>query len=200
MIIFGIKAVHLTTVELKMATCPNCRTQGSMVLSIFRKHAHIFWIPLFPVGKKGVTQCQHCKNVLKTKEMPEFVKREYHNLKDETKGPIWQFAGSGIIIALIIWASYSSGENKKLDLKYIASPVTGDIYEYKIESRVYSTLKVVNVSNDSVFISPNDYEISRKSKIYKIDKPENYSETSYGISRSKLKEMYDSGDIFDVNR
>lgn len=200
MIIYGSKAVHLKTAQSKTATCPSCGTQGSLTISVFRKHAHVFWIPLFPIGKKGVSQCQHCKNVLETKEMPEPTKREYENLKNETKGPIWQFAGLGVIAILIAWGSYASGEDKKLELEYIKSPQIGDIYEYKIETGSYSTLKVVSVTNDSVFVSPNEYEISRMSKIYKIDKPENYSGVSYGFLNSKIKEMYDSGEIFDINR
>ena len=59
-------------------------------------------------------------------------------------------------------------------------------------------MKVINVSNDSMFVSPKEYEISKMSKIYKINKPENYSESFYGISRQKLREMYDSKEIFDI--
>lgn len=200
MIIYGSKAVHLKTASSKTATCPSCGTQGSLTFSVFRKHAHIFWIPLFPIGKKGVSQCQHCKNVLEMKEMPEPIKREYENLKSETKGPIWQFAGLGLIAILIVWGTYASEEDKKQELKYIANPQKGDIYEYRIETGSYSTLKVVSVTNDSVFVSPNEYEIGKMSKIYKIDKPENYSDLSYGISKIKLNEMYNSGGIFDINR
>ncbi|WP_299435725.1 zinc-ribbon domain-containing protein [uncultured Aquimarina sp.] len=200
MIIYGSRAVHIKSEQSKTAICPSCSTQGSLTLSVFRRHAHIFWIPLFPIGKKGISQCQHCKNVLKTKEMPEPIRREYDILKNKTKGPIWQFAGLGILIVLIAWGSYASAENKKLAGEYIASPMNGDIYEYKIETRSYSTLKVIAVSRDSVFVSPNEYEISKKSRIFKINKPENYSEFSYGISIEKLKEMYDSGEIFDINR
>lgn len=200
MIIYGSKAVHIKSEQSKTSICPSCGTQGSLTLQVFRRHAHIFWIPLFPIGKKGISQCQHCKNVLETKEMSESIRREYNNLKNKAKGPIWQFSGLGIIAVLIAWSSYASGEDKKLELEYIASPINGDIYEYKIETSSYSTLKVISVSKDSVFVSPNEYEISKKSRIYRINKPENYSELSYGISKSKLKEMYHSGEIFDINR
>ncbi len=200
MIIYGSKAVHLKTVQSKASTCPSCGTQGSLAISVFRKHAHVFWIPLFPIGKKGISQCQHCKNVLETKEMPEPIKREYENLKNETKGPIWQFAGLGLIAILIAWGNYRSGEDKKVELEYIKSPQIGDVYEYKTETGSYSTLKVVRISSDSVFVSPNEYEITQMSKLYKIDKSENYSELSYGISKINLNDMYDLGDIFDINR
>ena len=200
MIIYGSRAVHLKSAKSKTATCPSCKTEGSLVLSVYKKHAHVFWIPLFPIGNEGTSQCLHCKNVLKTKEMPAPIIREYNKLKNETKGPVWQFAGLGIIGFLIAWGSYSSGENKKLELKYLASPQAGDVYEYEIEVGSYSTLKVINISKDSIFIAPNTYEVNKRSRIYKINKPKNYSESSYGISKNQLKEMYDSGEIFDINR
>ena len=200
MIIYGSKAVHLKTAISKTAICPSCGTKGSLAFSVFRKHLHIFWIPLFPIGKKGVSQCQHCKNVLETKEMPEQIKREYDDLKHETEGPIWQFAGLMLIAILIALGYYASGEDKKQEIKYLANPQKGDIYKYKTETASYSTLKVAKVTNDSVFVFANEYEISKMRKIYKITKPENYSDLSYGISKTKLNDMYNSGEIFDINR
>ena len=45
----------------------------------------------------------------------------------------------------------------------------------------------------NLFISPNEYEINKIGQVYTIDKPENYSETLYSMSKIKVKEMYDSG-------
>ncbi len=200
MIIYGSKAVHVKSKESKTTTCPSCGTLGSVILSVYRRHAHIFWIPLFPIGKKGISQCQHCKNILKTKEMPVRIKKEYDLLKKDAKGPIWQFTGLGLMIALIVAAGYVNSEDKKLDLEYISTPMKGDVYEYQIESGSYSTLKIMRISNDSVFVVPNAYEIGIRSGIYKIDKPENYSEMVYGISKNELKTMYEAGEIFDIER
>ncbi len=103
MIIYGSRAVHLKSAQLTAATCPSCKTKGSLILSLFRKHAHIFWIPLFPIGKKGFSKCQHCKHVLEDKEMPASIREQYNRLKQEAKGPIWQFVGLflfGVLFAL----------------------------------------------------------------------------------------------------
>lgn len=110
MIIYGSKAVHVKSTQPKTITCPSCGTKGSLVLSLYRKHAHIFWIPLFPIGKKGVSQCQHCKNVLEYKDMPAPIKEEFKILKSEAKGPIWQYAGLVLIAILIAWGGYASGQ------------------------------------------------------------------------------------------
>lgn len=107
MIIYGSKSVHLKSERSETSVCPNCEIRGSLILSVYRRHAHIFWIPLFPIGKKGFSQCQHCKNVLYTKEMPVSIQKEYDQLKNKAKGPLWQFAGLGILIITIIVAAIS---------------------------------------------------------------------------------------------
>ncbi len=200
MIIYGWRSAHLRTTKSQTATCPSCNTKGSTVISVYSKHAHIFWIPLFPYGKTGASQCQHCKYAMKLKEMPEEIKKEYKNLKMDVKPPIWQFAGLILFSFLVVWLIYAGKEGKKMDQEYLAAPAKGDIYEFKTESGYYSTLKVMQVTADSVIVSPNNYEMEKKSRLYKIEKPENYAEFTYGISKENLKKMYEEEEIFDIER
>ncbi len=200
MIIYGWRSAHLHTAKSQTAVCPSCNTKGSTIISVYSKHAHIFWIPLFPYGKTGVTECQHCKLVMKKKEMPDDIKSEYNNLKGDHKPHIWQYAGLLLISFLVVWFIYIGKQGKKMDQEYLVAPAIGDIYEFKTESGYYSTLKVMQVTADSVIVAPNDYEIEKKSRIYKIDKEENYPEYTYGISKTDLKKMYDSKEIYDINR
>ena len=200
MVIFGSGSAHLKTAPARNVTCDNCNNQGTISFSIYRKHAHIFWIPVFPMNKTGASQCSHCQQVLKPKQMPERLKTEYQNFKSDAKGPIWQFAGLFLIICLIGFAGYSGSKDKENTAKYLTEPAIGDIYEYKIESGSYSTMKVMQVTSDSLFMSFNDYEISKSSRIYKIDKEENYPEEVYGVSRQDLQAMNSDGDIMDINR
>jgi zinc-ribbon family len=200
MIIYGSKAVHLKSVQPSTVVCPSCGQTGTTVLSTYSKHSHIFWIPIFPFGRMGVSQCQHCKHAIADSKLPHELKREYNNLKAETKVPIWQFSGLGVIAIMAIFISYSSGESKKKEQEYVANPVVGDIYKYKTEKAHYSTLKVISVSADSVFVSPNEYETDKMSGVYKIDKEENYADFSYGISKGDLKQMHTDADIYEIDR
>ena len=99
-----------------------------------------------------------------------------------------------------MWGFSQSKINEKNELIYLNSPAIGDIYEYKIETSEYSTLKVISISIDIIFVSQNEYVIDRMSKVYKIDKDENYSDYNYGISKIDLKKMYDDKIIYDINR
>src|SRR5688572_9067139 len=139
MIIYGSRPVHLKSGQSPTLVCPSCGQTGTIFLSAYSKHAHIFWIPLFPIGRFGVSQCQHCKQVLETGAMPHELRREYDNLKAETKVPLWQFSGLGVIAAIIVFATYASGEDKKKEAEYLANPAVGDVYRYNTESKQYST-------------------------------------------------------------
>lgn len=200
MIIYGSKPVHLKTVQPSSAVCPHCGQTGTTMISAYSKHAHIFWIPLFPFGKVGVSQCKHCKQALSEGNLTPELKREYNILKAETKAPLWQFSGLGLIAALVMLMSYTTGEDHKKQLEYVANPVAGDIYKFKTENSRYSTLKVIRVSADSIFVTPNEYEIDKMSAVYKIDKAENYGDYSYGISKEEMKQMHTKKDIYDIDR
>lgn len=200
MIIYGSKPVHLKSAQPPTAACPSCGQTGTTVLSTYSKHAHIFWIPLFPIGRTGVAQCQHCKHAIADTHLPHDLKREYNTLKAETRTPIWQFSGLALIAILVVFMNYSSGETKKKELEYMANPVVGDVYKYKTEKQNYSTLKVISVSSDSVFVSPNEYETNKMTGVYEIEKEENYADFSYGISKGDLKQMHTDNEIYAIDR
>ena len=100
MIFYGTIAKVLAT-EIITDKCPNCGTQGSVEMHIAQQYAHVFWIPIFATIKKGVSQCGHCKQVLKYKEMPSNLQTDYNNLKSLAKTPIWMFSGLAILAVLI---------------------------------------------------------------------------------------------------
>lgn len=199
MIIHGTKPVLLKTSQPQNLKCPTCETEGSTVFSIYSKHKHIFWIPLFPFGKVGVSECLHCKNMLDDNEMTGEMKHEYDQLKLQVKAPIWQFSGLALIVVLVTLGIISSENNKKENLEFITNPVAGDVYEYE-ENGNFSTFKVVDVINDSVYVVENLYEINKKRKVHTIDKDENYDSLSFGFSRAQVIEFYNSGEFYEVNR
>ncbi|NMM47409.1 zinc ribbon domain-containing protein [Marinigracilibium pacificum] len=200
MIIYGMRAAHLKSAQSKNVTCPSCGTRESTVISVFRRHAHIFWIPLFPLGKTGVSQCQHCKATLKSSEMPDNVKSEYHRLKSESKGPIWQFSGLVLIAALVVWGIFTSAADKENEALYIQSPAVNDVYYYDMGDGEYSTMKVSAIEGDSISLLLNDYLIESRTKIYSIDKENNYTTMEIKMALSDLQDKYRDNKIIDIKR
>ena len=105
-----------------------------------------------------------------------------------------------MFIALFIAAGFAGRNDKENETQYLLTPLAGDIYDYKTEDSQYSTMRIIHVSKDSVYMQLNDYEIGKSSKIYKIDKEENYSKKAYGYSKEEIKTMYDQKIIIDIDR
>ncbi len=199
MIFYGSKGTHLHSEQVSGIKCSHCEQQTIHNISIYGRYAHVYWIPFFPLGKKGVSECNHCKITLAPKEMNEPLKLAYQNVNSNTKSPIWHWSGLGVIVILIGLIAFTGSQHKKDAINYINNPQTGDIYEYKA-NEYYSLLKVSSVSQDSVFVISNDYEIEKQSKLYKIDKTKNYTAEPYGISKEEIKELFESKEILDVDR
>lgn len=201
MIIYGSKAKELAK-DIIIDKCPNCGNQNTIDMHVFQKYAHVFWIPLFPIGKTGVSQCDHCKQVLKLNQMPPALKTAYANLKAQTKTPVWMFIGSALIAVLIVFAVIEGKEKDAKNAKLILSPQMGDVFEVKTKEGDYTLYKVALVEADSVFIRANEFQVNKSSALYKINEKGDaaFSKDVYGFSKTELKQMQASGEIIDIIR
>lgn len=200
LIYYGSRSVHLKSEVCNHYVCPNCSTKGSVTLSLYRKHAHIYWIPMFPIGKLRFTECSNCGQVLEGKEIPEELKETFEAMKAEAKGPIWQFSGLVVIALLALFITYMIQRDNELEQEYLNSPQVGDVYQYKEELN-FSTLKVIRVTNDSIFVVPNDYMTDKRTGISEIDVNENYKEENvYSLTREDIRKLFEDKVIYDIDR
>lgn len=200
MIFYGTKGAHLKSKKINGVKCGHCGEQLSHTISVYGKYFYIYWIPIFPLGKKVISECDHCKATSDRKEMSEPLKLAADNVKREVKTPITYWIGSLIIAGLIAFGVYASSQHKKDLVTFINAPAANDIIEYKSSDDGYSTLKITKVTADSVYVVANTMEISRKSKLYKIDKEENYDAERFSLSLADYKAKFDSKDFLDVER
>ncbi len=198
MIVYGWKATSIGS-DHPMDKCEHCGQQNCMEMHVFQKYFHVFWIPFFPIGKTGVSQCNHCKQVLKPNQMMGNTKLNYENLKQASKSPIWVWAGAAVIAALVIFSMSQSGKWAKQKAERIAHPKANDIIQYKLENGKYTIFKVEKVVGDSVFAFQNQYEADRLSGIRKLEqKP--YFDTADIFLQSEINEMFKKGEIIDIDR
>jgi hypothetical protein len=198
MIVYGSRSKELAK-DILTDLCPNCGKQNSIDMHVFQKYAHVFWIPIFPMGKTGVCQCDHCKQVLSLKEMPASLVISYNNLKEKAKTPIWMFSGLALLAILITIGIISGKKNDEKNAKLILSPKAGDIFEIKVSDNQYTLYKVNEVLGDSVFVQINDYETNKVTGLNDLKK-EAYSEEVMGFSKAELKQMLEKGEIIDIER
>jgi len=161
---------------------------------------YLFGIPLFPLGKSGNAFCQSCKTTLEEEEMSEFIRHEYLILKNESKGPSWQLSGGLLLLGATLALSLIHKNQNQPGLQYLTAPLKGDIYEYKVDDGNYSTMKIIKVSTDSLYVSLNQHKIENAHKIDWIEKAENYTDNVLALERQKINDMYNNGMILEINR
>lgn len=200
MILIGTKSTHLTSVKASNRYCAACQKYETLILNVFRIQIHLFGIPIFPIAKTGNAFCQDCKKVLHEEAMSELILHDYLLIKNNTKGPTWQLSVGLLFLGAVIALSLLNTSTNQTELEYLASPIKGDVYEYLIDGTQYSTMKIIAVSADSLYIALNKHSIDEISHIDWIDKVENYQKNAMAFERQKINDMYNSGKILQINR
>lgn len=200
MIIYGYRSTHLKSEQFSQITCPYCGEKGHITSSIYGRYYHIFWIPFCSIGKRDISKCDSCENVIGPLKMPEILHQEYKRLKREASIPIWHWFGLTVAIIGIVISFFYGKINEKHEAEYISNPVAGDVYEYESGVNKYTTMKVTEVFGDSIYFVYNKYAFSTKDGIDKIEADSCYETDLYVMSKLEVKNMYDSKKIFDINR
>lgn len=197
MIVYGYKSTLIGSEGLPYEKCPNCEHEGAMSMHTFSSYAHIFWIPMFPYSKYTIAHCGNCDITYKKKEMNESLLRERLNARALVRPPIWQFAGSFVIVVVVVWSVVVSNENDKKEASYIATPKSGDMYRIKVDEG-YSLLRVIAVGDSVVVTVANEYSSTTMSGVKKLyDKT--FSDTLY-FDKIRVQELYGDGTIYQVER
>jgi hypothetical protein len=109
MIFYGSKASRMGDMHISGTNCSFCGAQTNQHVSVFGKYAHLYWIPLFPIGKTAVAECSICKHTAPQKEFSGELRRKYEALNNDVKRPVWHWSGLGIIGVLIIFFGFIKG-------------------------------------------------------------------------------------------
>jgi hypothetical protein len=201
MIIYGSKNKQLAK-ETLMDKCPHCGNQHCIDMHVFQKYVHLFWLPLFPIGKTGVSQCDHCKQVLKLNQMPGSLKTSYDNIKSGTKTPLWMFTGLAVIAIIITMGILSERKKDERNATLILTPFKGDIYEIKTNEGQYTLYKVDQTIGDTVFVRFNQFESNKISGLTDLKQKGDtaFIDDLVPILKPKLREMLKNGEIIDIKR
>lgn len=198
---YGTKATNLKNGQIINVDCPNCNTNVSMIYSVFGKYAHLYLIPFFPIKKLTFAECNSCKKTFEQVELSSLIQQKLEREKEKNKAqtPIWMFSGLFVIAAIIGMAFYSSHQTDLDTATFIKSPKQGDIYFIDSNQGHYTTMKVHQISKDSVNVFLNEMEIDNKTSIDKIDIDENYKK-QYSISKKDMLKLYNENKIYEIKR
>jgi hypothetical protein len=197
MIVYGQRS-KLIKSELIHEPCPNCGKNFSVQMNVFQRYAHIFWIPFFPTGKTGVSQCSSCGQVVKYAHMSDALKAGYENVKRSAGTPVWMFSGLGLVAIIAAAVSINDSRKSSATSGYVLNPKAGDIVQIKLDS-VYTLLKLTSVDKDSIHFVTNQYQTTDDSQIDDLsEKP--YDTLVLAMAKTKLVDLNKKGDIINIDR
>ncbi|HMQ62872.1 MAG TPA: hypothetical protein PKE06_19480 [Flavilitoribacter sp.] len=107
MIVYGTSARKADSFEIQNTVCPSCGQSASQHVTVFSRYAHVYWIPLFPTGKKSVAECANCKRTIEQKQFPDQLKMRFDQRVTKVKTPIVHWLGTGIIGLAVV--AFSAG-------------------------------------------------------------------------------------------
>ncbi|MEM1407515.1 MAG: hypothetical protein AAGG59_12120 [Bacteroidota bacterium] len=123
-------------------------------------------------------------------------------MKKAVKTPFYLFSGLILIALAVGYFTYAGGKSKELERSYLEAPVVGDIYKNinndEESAYKYYLWKVAIVEGDSIFVSPNSFGYDGLPGA--LEPEDGFYDVFFGIHKSELLEMYDSGEIRKVVR
>jgi len=184
--------------------CFYCNTKHSIDVKVYGRYFSFVYIPVFPLGRKLVSTCAHCKQTL---EKEEFIRRygenTFNRINYKYKAPKTHFAWLFIFAILIPFVIYNNIQNAKEDTLYIDSPLRGDLYEIKLGLWSYTLYKVSYATKDSIYFYTNKFEVNKKRKLNDDDMLKSSSfDTAHHIilSKKQIHKMLDSREVQDIVR
>lgn len=198
MMIYGIR--HRTTArETFPGKCTHCGQIATVEISLLQRYAHFFWIPFFPVGKRGVSRCSHCKEVLASREFSEGYLDLYNQLKQNHRPPLYLYAGLMLLAVLISSGIVLYRQDQARIRKRIDHPKAGDIYSIKEGAEQYTLYKVADVRNDSVYVLFHMLQTDKVGGLGKFKKQDVYGGPPKAFSIGQLHEFHKQNKLLDVD-
>ena len=202
MVLVGTDETCILKGTIHEVKCPNCNLQSKIDYIISTKYTTLTSIPLFPVGNTVNIECNSCSTEIDFDELDESskIKLIEENRKTNRRRPIWLFSGVILLIGFIFYYCidlYQTGNETKILVK---NPTFGDVYSIKFSNGYYSTMRIDKITNDSVYLTRNDYDVYLSSDVEDIDKTENYTNKKINYSKKDLLKLYDTDEIVSIIR
>ncbi len=200
MIFFGIskskKRVHK---PLGMSSCPNCQEEGYLRAFAYPQYFHLYWIPMFPLGKGVRAECMNCEMEFKGKKMPKAASVYADELKKSVKTPFSHFTGLGILTVLVLFIISIWNSTDKETTKYLQDPQVNDIYLMDL-TEGYSYWKLIEIENDTLSFHTSNLYTESIFDIDKLAKTGIYTGDTIKYNYPEVKGMLEGDDLYKINR
>ncbi len=198
MIIYGSRH-KVAAQETYPGKCVHCDQIATVQFVVIQRYAHVFWIPFFPIGKKGASVCSHCKQALNEKQFNDDYHHFYNQVKLNRRPPVYMYSGLILIGLLVISAVISSNKHQAELRKRLAHPQVGDIYSIKEGYDRYTLYKVAHTSKDSVYLLFHMMEINKERGLDKLRSIDVYGNEQQAYPLGEIEAMYNEGKLVNIN-
>lgn len=201
MIIFGLRSGNAKQKENNLSDCAHCGASQSVQLHFLVRYFHIFWIPLIPLYKTGVSQCNHCKQVLDKAKMPPHLLAAYTTARKKAKTPLRYYSWLILVSLFAVFAVFAVFTESKDTQAWLQQPQAGDVYEMKKDG-TYTLYRVKEIKGDTVFVNLHQYTADKLSALRKLKKnyPNAYSDSTIGLAKAELTALYAARTLKRINR
>lgn len=110
------------------------------------------------------------------------------------------YFGSFVVALTMIYGIYYYFKSNNETEIYIQNPTINDVYCIKDAKGFYYTFRIDKISNDSIFATENDYQVSMPYDIDEINEPKNYTKNKVSYTKSELKNLYKEDKISSIIR
>jgi hypothetical protein len=202
LIFFGIRSTVIKQQKIEReTTCPKCQATNSFVSCTNARYFHIFWIPIFPLGKSTVIVCSNCGETYRKRDFTETIVQdlERENQLNPPRRPIWHSCGCLLIIGFILLSFIVSlftdldsdaaddvrRDYLNSDLGKTTTNITAesDSISFKLKSCVSLIIEGINTENIGYYSRVNDDKILVLLKVKDMKKiePSSRSNLVYAV-------------------
>lgn len=195
--IFGIREKRIKKYNDLAKYCESCK-KIPIEYHVYQKYVHIFWMPVFPLGKHVKKYCPHCNELLENVVSP--VSSSYMS---KTKTPIYLYTLIILFFLLIALLVNENIKTQKLKKEYLQNPEVGDVYIMRDKDEnnktVYYFQRISRIGIKKIYFYLNTlYYYQYTSKFDNKDKF--VKDREFGIEKDQLKELLDKGTINSIIR
>ncbi|MCB0364063.1 MAG: zinc-ribbon domain-containing protein [Bdellovibrionaceae bacterium] len=177
MLIFGVKNKVISSKPVDVV-CTEC-TRTEQRVHTFQRYFHFFWVPVFPLSRQSVLECQHCKKVTLEKELSDQRKAIVRLKAGAIKAPIYMYAGSVIIVLLVGWSYYSIKVENKQTMQFLSSPAASDVAVIEAGQGQFQLLKLIAVEGNRIRFQIGQYVYKSAASAKTAIRKEVFKESGY---------------------
>jgi hypothetical protein len=136
--------------------CADC-THAEQYVHTFQTYFHIFSIPIFPIRKHSVLECQQCNKLSLEKELSDQRKAIVKLSAGSVKAPPYMYAGSVALALLASWSVYNFELDSTRTEAFLSRPAASDVAVIEAGQGQFQVLRLIAIEGGRIRYQISQY-------------------------------------------